>query len=348
MSLCYLQLYRGYANNDELIVSGHVFSKYPTSQSLYDREGFRNLSSIFQLFSIKTISNIKIVFKMGNITSVTRTLKDGYFRFSIPLTASLPSGWHSYSVTVSDTVGNHTYDLTNEGEILVPYAGAYSIISDIDDTFLISYTSKFFKKLYVLFSKNVEARQPFEGVVKHYRLLSFAGKVSGIQQEENTFFYVSSSEWNLYQYIVRFTQFYGLPKAVFKLKRIKTGIMDFFRTGRGSHNHKQDKIAHIIEFYPHLKFILMGDDSQQDPIIYERICKLFPENIRAVYIRQTRKDNSRAVEKIIDNIQSMGVDTCYFLHSREAIEHSVRTRIITAEQLAEFEAKEHKNELTLL
>ncbi len=348
MSLCYLQLYRGYANHDELIVSGHVFSKYPTSQSLYNREGFRNLTSIFQLFSIKTISNIKIVFRMGDICSVTRTLKDGYFRFSIPLKEALPSGWHTYSVTVDDTIDHHNYHLTREGEVLVPYTGAYSVISDIDDTFLVSYSRRFFKKIYVLLSKNVESRQPFEGVVKHYRLLSFAGKGSGVLQEENTFFYVSSSEWNLYQYILRFTQFYGLPKAVFKLKKIKNGIADFLRTGRGSHYHKQDKISHIIEFYPHLKFILMGDDSQQDPVIYERICKLFPENIRAVYIRKTRKNHSAAVQKIVDNIQSMGVDTCYFLHSREAIEHSVLSGIITSEQLADFEAKEQNNELTLL
>lgn len=347
MNVSHLQLYRGYANQDELIVSGHVFSHYPTSKSLYSRQGFRNITAIFQLFSIKTLENVKIVFKMGEITSSTRTLSDGYFRFSLPLKFPLPSGWHNYTVAVEDET-THTLSHKQEGELLVPYSGAYSIISDIDDTFLISYSRSFFKKIHLLLSTNVEARRPFEGVVKHYRLLSFAGSTNDSHEQGNTFFYVSSSEWNLYQYIIRFTQFHGLPKAVFKLKKIKSGITDFLRTGGGSHQHKQDKIAHIIEFYPHLQFILMGDDSQQDPIIYESICKLFPENIRAVYIRRTRTHTRQSTQRIVDNLTSMGVDTCYFEHSQEAIEHSVQSGIITATQLAEFEHKERNNELTLL
>jgi hypothetical protein len=40
-----------------------------------------------------------------------------------------------------------------------------------------------------------------------------------------------------------------LPKAVLLLKDIKTSLTNFVWTGRGGHNHKFDKIKHILEFY---------------------------------------------------------------------------------------------------
>ena len=94
--------------------------------------------------------------------------------------------------------------------------------------------------------------------------------------KSNSFFYVSSSEWNLYDFIVQFTKLQNLPKAVIKLKDIKTGISDFLTTGGGNHDHKFVKIKDIISFYPKQQYVLLGDDSQHDAYIYERICKIFP------------------------------------------------------------------------
>jgi phosphatidate phosphatase APP1 len=37
-------------------------------------------------------------------------------------------------------------------------------------------------------------------------------------------FYVSSSEWNLYRFLVLFTEIHKLPKAVLLLKDIKTSL----------------------------------------------------------------------------------------------------------------------------
>ncbi|GAB2775620.1 hypothetical protein GCM10027275_18410 [Rhabdobacter roseus] len=333
-----LKLYRSYANNQELVVQGHAFRKYPSADDLYERRGYRHIRSILRLFTIKTISNARIVFRFGDLEVATRTLSDGYFRITLALSTPLKSGWHTYTVTLDDEALGYP-PLTRQGELLVPYEGAYSIISDIDDTFLISYSRHLLKKLYVLLAKNVEAREPFDDVVKHYQLLSLAGRTDRPATNEspaNTFFFVSSSEWNLYDYILRFTKANGLPKAVLKLKKIKNSLGDFLMTGGGTHEHKERNIQHIIEFYPQLQFILLGDDSQRDPYIYENICKYFPRNIRAVYIRQTPKQKKSAVESVLANIAAMGVETCYFKHSREAIVHSVRAGIISEEDLQNF------------
>jgi phosphatidate phosphatase APP1 len=164
-------------------------------------------------------------------------------------------------------------------------------------------------------------------VVKHYQLLSFASRTHP-QKDSNIFFYVSSSEWNLYDMIVRFAELNGLPKAVLKLKKIKSGLDDFVMTGGGSHSHKLRKIHNIINFYPELQFILLGDDSQKDPEIYEEVCRTFPTNIGAVYIRQTRKRSKPFTTLLLKNIQDLGIETCYFAHSNKAIIHSLDKGIV--------------------
>ena len=119
-----------------------------------------------------------------------------------------------------------------------------------------------------------------------------------------------------------------MPKAVIKLKKIKTGISDFLFTGRGSHDHKFEKIKDIIMFYPKLEYVLLGDDSQKDPYLYERIVKIFPQNIKAIYIRQTSKQKKATTQEILLNIESMGVATCYFANSEKAIAHSKNIGIV--------------------
>jgi phosphatidate phosphatase APP1 len=327
MKRCDLKLYRGYANKNELVVFGHIVEKYPSNDHKYTRKGFRYARTILQLFSIKTVPHLRVVLKVGNSVAETIAEKDGYFRFQIPFTEKLEGGWHNYEVSVDDIVNGQKFEVTKQEEFFLPYTSSYGIISDIDDTFLISHSRRSFKKLFVLLARNVQARKPFADVVQHYQLLSLAGSKTP-ENNANIFFYVSSSEWNLYDMIVRFAALNGLPKAVLKLKAIKSGLDDFVMTGGGSHGHKLKKIQNILSFYPELQFILLGDDSQQDPVIYEEICKMFPGNIKAVYLRQTRTRRRSAAGACIANMSSMGVDTCYFAHSSKAIAHSIESGIV--------------------
>ena len=331
MKRCDLKLYRGYANKNELVVFGHAVEKYPEGDHKYTRKGFRYARTIIQLFSIKTIPNLRVILRVGSVVAETHTMEDGYFRFQVPFHDPLDGGWYPYEVSVDDQVGRHKYQVTRQEEFFLPYESSYGVISDIDDTFLISHSRRSFKKLFVLLAKNVQARKPFDDVVKHYQLLSLASRTNPIHPS-NIFFYVSSSEWNLYDMIIRFAELNGLPKAVLKLKKIKSGLDDFIMTGAGSHGHKLRKIQNIVEFYPELQFILLGDDSQKDPEIYEEICRMFAPNIRAVYIRQTRTRSKSETTVLLKKIQELGIDVCYFSHSNKAIIHSIETGIVFNQQ----------------
>ena len=311
-----LKLYRGYVNEGELVVFGHVFESWAPDKFRMDRRGIRHAVSVIHMFRIKPLENVAIKLKFRNIEVTTKTLDDGYFRFTIPFTEELESGWHPYEIVCK----YYDYGIVETSELLKPFESKVAVISDIDDTFLVSHSRNFFKKLYIILFKNINKRKVYEDVVPHYQALSRAGQEN--ETASNSFFYVSSSEWNLYEFIDSFIKLHKLPKAVIKLKKIKTGITDFLFTGRGSHDHKFEKIKDIIMFYPNLKYVLLGDDSQQDPPLYERIVKIFPQNIKAIYIRQTSRRRKHKTEEILENIESMNVSTCYFQSSEKAIAHS--------------------------
>ncbi|HMI08420.1 MAG TPA: App1 family protein [Flavobacterium sp.] len=318
-----LKLYRGYANEAELIVMGHVFR--PTTQEEYDfqKKRFVNARSVIRMFRIKTQSNADVYLELNGEKIHTKTLDDGYFKFSIPLLKEFGYGWIDYHVSII----HNKEEIIAKGSFIRPYEGNLGFISDIDDTFLVSHTRNPFKKLYILLFRNVNDRKIFEGVVPHYQALSTAGRNN--KEEQNAFFYVSSSEWNLYRFIIDFTELHDLPRAVLLLKDIKTSLTDFFITGRGDHNHKFEKIKHVLEFYPHLNYTLLGDDSQADPFLYEAICKIFPVNVKAVYIRQTGSQKKEKTIAALENMESLNVATCYFTDSSEAIAHSKKIGLIT-------------------
>ena len=317
-----ITLYRGFVNDQELIVFGHVFNSWAPDKYEIDRKGYKHAKSMFKMFSINPIRNIKVTLHFKDLEVTTKTLDDGYFRFTIPFNEYLDSGWHKYAVSCRV----NGMGIIEQGELLKPFKSKLGIISDIDDTFLISHTINIFKKLYVILTRNINNRKIFNDVVPHYQALSRAG-----QEEEgafNSFFYVSSSEWNLYEFILQFTRLHELPKAIIKLKKIKTGLGDFLFTGSGSHDHKFLKIKDIISFYPQLTYVLMGDDSQHDPFLYERVVKVFPQSVKAIYIRQTTRKKKKIVKETLANIEDLGVATCYFKDSHKAIKHSRKIGIL--------------------
>ena len=317
-----LKLYRGYANEQELIVMGHVFK--PTSKEDYNfqKKNFKNATSVIRMFRIATQSNADVYLEIDGKKIHTKTLDDGYFKFCIPLKNVSTFGWMEYNVTIF----YEGLAIKETANYIKPHEGNFGFISDIDDTFLVSHTRNPLKKLYILLFRNVFDRKVYEDVVTHYLALSSAGRTN--KAEENAFLYVSSSEWNLYRFIIQFTEINKLPKAVLLLKDIKTSLTDLFITGRGDHNHKFDKIKHILEFYPNLQYTLLGDDSQHDAYLYENICKIFPVNVKAVYIRQTGSLKKSKVEIALKNLESLNVEVCYFKHSSEAIAHSKKIGLI--------------------
>ena len=324
-----VKVYHGYGNPELMIIFGHVFSLSPFPRKKYRQNFWTNTFALLRSFMVIRIPNALVRMQWGQNIYETTTASDGFFRFEWKPDTPLTAGIHKVLVeyyTKKDADINIL--ATGSGSVIVPHNNQYAFISDIDDTFLISHSSDLRKRLYVLFTKNAHSRKPFEGVVNHYKLLATAHTDSN---NPNAFFYVSSSEWNLYDFIKEFTRKNELPEGVYLLSQIKK-LSEVWKTGGTKHATKFMRIARILEAYPNQKFVLFGDDSQQDPTIYSGIVKHFPGRILCVYLRHVYDKNISNVKELIKSIEAAGVPCCHFEHSKTAIEHSYKIGLIEKRQ----------------
>jgi hypothetical protein len=96
-------------------------------------------------------------------------------------------------------------------------------------------------------------------------------------------FYVSSSPWNLFSYLVTFKRERNLPLGPIMLRDWGFNRRTLGKDGHGS--HKEEAIERILVTFPHLRFALIGDDTQKDLIAFGKIAAAFPGRIAAVFIR---------------------------------------------------------------
>lgn len=318
-----VRVYRGYGRDGQLQLFGHVLELGPIPPKRYSRNIIRNFFGLIRLFIVRAKPNAQVTLTwQGKVIRAT-TAADGFFHFQWTPEAPTDAGWHE--VRVDHTASADGAVLASaSGSIFIPHRTQYGCISDIDDTFLISHSSRLGKRLFVLFTHNARTRKPFDGVVEHYRMLSYAGSH---EDTPNPFFYVSSSEWNLFDYITEFTRTHKLPHGVFLLSQMKHWYQ-LLKTGQNKHGTKFTRITRILESYPNMRFVLLGDDSQEDPNIYEAVVKHFRKQIICVYLRHVSKKNHHHVMEVADRIETAGVHCCYFKHSEEAIAHSLRIGLV--------------------
>lgn len=319
-----IKLYTGYGNKTHCFLYGHVLTFGPLPRKRYRDVFLINAFALLRLFMVKPLGGARLQLLWKDHTYITHSEKDGFFKFEWQPGELLTAGEHSVEVVMQDEFQSPS--TFAKSKIIIPHYNQYAFISDIDDTFLISHSSNLRKRLFVLLTENARSRNPFEGVVNHYQLLSQAGAA---KDTNNPFFYVSSSEWNLYDYIKEFSSNNKLPDGVYLLNQLKL-FKQVFKTGQNNHKTKFMRIARVLEAYPEQRFILLGDDSQEDPFIYASIVDHFKKQIVCIYIRRVSKKAKPAVEEKLKSIETSGIPYCYFTHSAEAVLHSKAIGLITS------------------
>jgi phosphatidate phosphatase APP1 len=289
----------------------------PHIPSDYGRNSvWRNALRLLKMFMVKPVADVAIRLLVDGHTEVihTRTESDGFFKADISLEKPLGPGWHG----VTAHCNYKGVESSGSGKVFIPFETQYVFVSDIDDTFLVSHSRRLLQRLYLLLTKNAHSRKSFADASRHYQLLAQAHTPSGMP---NPFFYVSSSEWNLYEFIKEFSRKQQMPEGVFLLSQIKS-LRQVLSSGQNNHDGKYMRIARVMLSFPGQQFVLLGDDTQKDPEIYATLVRNFPGRIKAVYLRAVRKVPRASNQARIDEIAASGVEVCYFKHSSEAIAHS--------------------------
>ena len=189
-----IKVYHGFGHKQDMEVFGHVFNKRRTLRNKYSRNGFVNMLALLRLFFIKPLPDIPVELSWQKLEVKGHTEYDGFFRLSWQSPEEVDAGWHDVEVTSTSDNGIEP----GSGKIFVPHITQYGFISDIDDTVMVSHSATIWKRLQQLLFKNPADRFIFKDTALHYELLSAAHTT---RDAPNPFFYISSSEWNLYDYL---------------------------------------------------------------------------------------------------------------------------------------------------
>ena len=217
-----------------------------------------------------------------------------------------------------------------EASVLIPPADAqFGVISDIDDTVLqTGATSVRSLAKQVLFG-NAYTRLPFEGVAAFYDALGRGGG-----DARNPLFYVSSSPWNLYDVLTEFLALNQIPLGPVLLRNWGISATELLPTSHGE--HKKAAIRQILETYPKLPFILIGDSGQEDPEIYHEVVHDFPGRILGIYIRDVADAERReSVQKLARELKADGSTLMLTQDTTAAAEHALAQGWTTADAAAE-------------
>ncbi|QGY47669.1 DUF2183 domain-containing protein [Maribellus comscasis] len=189
-----------------------------------------NILAMLKRYSGDQIPSARVKVELSNATKELVTEENGIFKTKLPVNfvrKKEKTRWLHYHAELMDKTGVGSEKYSAQGEILVPGSDArFAVISDIDDTIMVSHSTQTLSKLRLILTHNSRTRKPFPGVEAFYCALHLGGNGN----DANPFFYISSSEWNLYDLIDDFCTFNKFPKGGLFAPRNTSGHFKFVET----------------------------------------------------------------------------------------------------------------------
>lgn len=308
--------YGGYANNKMIHTQARVLEDEGIKHTV-ENSFIRNIYNSYKRFESDELRGAKVKVSWGQQSTILTTDEEGYIYLDHP---------HGQDVIHSNTLWIPvTYELLKNGRVIYKVTSSvmkpsekaeYGVISDMDDTVLHTGVTSFLKwKLLVnSFMRHSHNRLPLEGAQEFYHLLHKGS--TGCNT--NPFFYLSNSPWNLYNYLYTFLTKFKFPKGTLMLRDMGLKLR---RKKSFMEGNKYLKIIHILDTFPDMPFILIGDAAEIDANIYLKIASTYPGRILAIYIRSVKKKaNIERIEKLIE--KHTDIDVKLIKDSKYAISHA--------------------------
>lgn len=202
--------------------------------------------------------------EVGDITSD----RGGVIDLKLPV--SLEPGWHKVRLSTDHNDGS-------EGLVhIVDPAVRFGIISDVDDTVMITALPRPFLAAWNSFVVSEQARTATPGMAV------FLDRKIG-EHPGAPIVYLSTGAWNVAPTLNRFLSRNLYPTGPLLLTDWGPTTDRWFRSGK---EHKQRELQRLVHEFPQIKWLLIGDDGQHDESLYHEFSSKFPDNVTAVAIRQ--------------------------------------------------------------
>ncbi|MDF1571382.1 MAG: App1 family protein [Bacteroidales bacterium] len=245
-----------------------------------------------------TYADKEISFRMGSFEREILTTGKGHFSF---MADAAPDE------NVEIIAGGKKLEIPGHYPAIFRQNGTkLEIISDLDDTVMISHTASALKRITTILFYRPKKRKSVAYTHELFR---------DFQKRSYRITYLSKSESNLFGLITSVLNFRELPQGALLL----TPFLKFrqlFDPKKGQ-DYKLNYLRRIISNMPDKKFILLGDDTQRDMDAYTQAVQEFPGRIRKIFIRQTGLIRKPAQEEKWNRLLATGVEAVYFQDTDE-------------------------------
>lgn len=264
--------YTGYGNADQLRVFARVLMRSTKSEPRTAAlRGFR------QFFTIQ-VGNCPIRVTVNGQSIEAMTDRNGYVEVLVN-NHGLEPGWHEVTIETvtskSEEFAEEFSDSTTAEVLILDPDTKVGIISDVDDTVIVTMLPRALLAAYNSWFVRTDKRKAVPGFNEFYAELR--------NREPNVpVFYLSTGAWNTFDTLCRFFASHGLPKGPLLLTDWGPTQTGLFRSGQ---EHKKVQLRNLLIDFPDVKWILVGDDGQHDPIIYGTVAAEHPERIAGIAIR---------------------------------------------------------------
>ena len=222
----------------------------------------------FKAFFTAPLAAVDVGVRCGTATATATTDRGGYL--DVELTGhGLPPGWHTATISVGEL------HVEAPVQVIGPEA-RFGIISDVDDTCLVTTLPRPMIAAWNSFVLQETARKVVPGMPAMYRSLLLSRPGAPIV-------YLSTGAWNTQPILARFLRRHGFPSGPMLLTDWGPTHDSVFRSGRA---HKHESLRRLAREFPHISWLLVGDDGQHDPVLYEDFAVEHPDNVACIAIRQ--------------------------------------------------------------
>lgn len=281
-----IDAYIGYATPEHVILRGRVLSGLRHITPGADQSKWTNFRQILGMFMTDEVRGATV--RSGSVEA--QSDEEGYFTLALPRDDR--TGWSTEDIYVDgrdDPVSCRVFVASDKAQFMV--------ISDIDDTMLETGAYSLVRNLYTSFTGNSGTRRIFADAIDLMTRLNNGG--------QNPVYYVSSSPWNLHDFLADIFTNSGLIEGPMFLRDL--GISETKLITEGHGNHKGASIDHILRANPDLPAVLLGDTGQHDAQIYRDVIERHPDRIIAVGLRTPGPGMNAADDHDLSALTETGV-----------------------------------------
>ncbi len=295
--------YTGYGAPGWVRVLARVLRTRPTPSSTPDelRRGWH------QFVTVPAVG-VQVRVRAGAVETLATTDRGGYVDLRVE--CDLPLGWQEVGLeVVGPDQGGHVEAVQpadgddpsdpadadrdddgdgretpaayrSHGEVMAPVLvidpdADLGIVSDIDDTVMVTSLPRALLAAWNTFVLNEHARRPVPGMAVLYERLVTAHPGAPV-------IYLSTGAWNVAPTLTRFLSRHLYPRGPLLLTDWGPTKDGWFRSGQA---HKRQTLRRLAEDFPRVRWLLIGDDGQHDPDLYSEFARTHPDNVAAVAIR---------------------------------------------------------------